>query len=90
MKWPSVTEPRWWYVNIGSGTNFVWSDSKPYTEPMLTQFHVFMASLDHNEVTSYIFSNCVDEKLVLFDYRKTVKNCTACNRLLPINELVVF
>ena len=33
----NVTQPYWWYVNIGSGNGFVSSGNKPLPEPVLTK-----------------------------------------------------
>ena len=35
----SVTQPYWWYVNIGSGNNLVPSGNMPLPEPMLIQIY---------------------------------------------------
>ena len=34
-----LTRPNWWFVNTGSGDNFVSSNNKPFLEPMLTMVY---------------------------------------------------
>ena len=44
-----VSEPHWWYVNIGSGYGLVPSGNKPLPELMFTQFN--LAIWGHSELT---------------------------------------
>ena len=50
----NVTRLHWWSINIGSGNGLVPSLS----EPMLTQICHHMASLGHNELTSFEAGRC--------------------------------
>ena len=47
----NITEPHWWWINIGSDNGLVPSGNKPIHEPMLTQ--VFIALWYHQATVSY-------------------------------------
>ena len=76
----SVTEPSWWYVNIGSGNGLVPSGNKPLAEPM--SINIFVAVWCHYSPQLFNITTCVQ----LF-YHVKVMICFASSTKFPLKKL---